>query len=178
MKLLRRAAGWLGLTLAVAAIVHLATLHALPRFVMSRALARMGPPNSIHFGRRPTAASRGVVRPSPDILYAVCPFDLSNGPLLVAARIPHSTYFSISAFDSATNNFFVLNDRQVPGDSVEFLITDRSAKPPRTPSARAIVRSPTRRGLVLFRIVIDDERNLPALAAMMHQDRCETASLD
>src|SRR5262245_52948717 len=85
----------------------------------------MGEPNSMHFGSRPTAASRLVVRPSPDILYASCPFDLSSGPLRVTASVPHTTYCSVSAFDAATNNFFVRNDREVTGDSIELLLVRR-----------------------------------------------------
>ena len=72
---------WLAATLATALLVHFGTLYALPRLVMRRALKTMGEANSMHFGTRPTAASRVVVRPSPDILYASCPFDLSSGPL-------------------------------------------------------------------------------------------------
>ena len=82
----RQLGSWLATTVATALLVHFATLYALPRLVMRRALRKMGEPNSMHFGRVPTAASRMVVRPSPDILYASCPFDLSSGPLRVSAN--------------------------------------------------------------------------------------------
>jgi uncharacterized membrane protein len=121
----RRLGSWLATTLAVGVLVHIGTLYALPRLVMRRTLRRMGAPNSMQFGTRPTALSRLVVRPSPDILYASCPFDLSSGALRVTASVPHSTYWSVSAFDSAGDNFLVRNEREVAGDSLEFLVPRR-----------------------------------------------------
>ena len=167
---------WLAATLAIALLVHFGTLYALPRLVMRRALRTMGEPNAMHFGTPPTAASRVVVRPSPDILYASCPFDLSSGPLRVTASVPHSTYWSVSAFDAATNNFFVRNDRQVTGDALELLLVQRGQTLSLSDHAleRVIVFAPSKRGLLLFRTVIDDSRQLSALEALQRQDRCET----
>jgi uncharacterized membrane protein len=171
---------WLAATLAIALLVHFGTLYALPRLVMRRALRTMGEPNAMHFATRPTAASRVVVRPSPDILYASCPFDLSSGPLRVTASVPHSTYWSVSAFDAATNNFFVRNDREVTGDSLELLLVQRGQTLPLSDNAlqRVIVFAPSKRGLLLFRTVIDDNQHLSALEALQRQDRCETARAD
>jgi uncharacterized membrane protein len=171
---------WLAATLAIALLVHFGTLYALPRLVMRRALRTMGEPNAMHFATRPTAASRVVVRPSPDILYASCPFDLSSGPLRVTASVPHSTYWSVSAFDAATNNFFVRNDREVTGDSLELLLVQRGQTLPLSDNAlqRVIVFAPSKRGLLLFRTVIDDNQHLSALEALQRQDRCETAHAD
>jgi len=171
---------WLAATLATALLVHFGTLYALPRLVMRRALKTMGEANSMHFGTRPTAASRVVVRPSPDILYAICPFDLSSGPLRVIASVPHSTYWSVSAFDAATNNFFVRNDREVTGDSIELLLVRRGQTLRLSDNAlqRVMVFAPSKRGLLLFRTVIDDDRHLSALEALQRQDRCETVRTD
>ena len=154
---------WLAATLAVAALVHLATLYALPRRIMARTLARMGPPNTMRFAKRPDETSRGVVRPSPDILYSACPFDLSKGPLKLTARVPHSTYWSVSAFDAATNNFFVRNDQQTAGDSIEILaVRPGMALPPLdTATDRVILFAPTTKGLFLIRMVINDEKISP-----------------
>jgi uncharacterized membrane protein len=167
---------WIAATLAIALVVHYATLYAIPRRIMAITLTRMGAPNTMRFGDRPTAASRGVVRPSPDMLYAACRFDLSAGALRVTASVPHTTYWSMSAFDDATNNFFVRNDRQVTGGSFE-LVLMRHGQPmlplDNIPD-RSIVFAPSSRGLILIRTVIDDEKNLPALEGVLHQARCET----
>jgi uncharacterized membrane protein len=167
---------WIAATLAIALAVHYATLYALPRRIMARTLERIGTPNTMHFEKPPTASSRGVVRPSPDILYAACPYDLSEGPLRVTASVPHSTYWSMSAFDDATNNFFVRNDRQVTGSSFELLLMRHGQPMPPLDNVpdRSIVFASSRRGLILIRTVIDDEKNLPALETILHQARCES----
>jgi uncharacterized membrane protein len=169
---------WAAATLAVAALAHLATLYALPRRIMARTLARMGAPNTMRFAKRPDETSRGVVRPSPDILYSACPFDLSKGPLKLTARVPHSTYWSVSGFDAATNNFFVRNDQQISGDSIEILaLRPGMPLPPLdTATERVILFAPTTKGLFLIRMVIDDEKNLPALDALRRQASCETVT--
>lgn len=156
------------LALAVAVAVHLGTVHALPHFVMSRTLARMGAVNTIHHGKRPDAQSRGVVRPSPDLLYSVCPYDLSRGTLHVSAPVPPGTYWSVSAFDDDTNNFFVENDRQAKG-RVDFLIVSKDFH---GSGGLPTVVSPSARGLVLFRTLVGDEEHAGAIDAQRRKANC------
>jgi uncharacterized membrane protein len=169
---------WLAATLAVAALVHLATLYELPRRIMARAMARMGPPNTMRFARRPDETARAVVRPSPDILYSACPFDLSKGPLKLTARVPHSTYWSVSAFDAATNNFFVRNNLQIAGDSIEILAMRPGMPLPPLDAApeRVMLFTPTTKGVFMIRMVINDEKDLVALDVLRHQASCETVA--
>ncbi len=169
---------WIAAALVIAMLVHLGSLYAIPHLVMARALTKLGTANTMHIGHRPDASSRAVVRPSPDILYAACPFDLSNGPLRVTAQIPHGTYWSISAFDSATNNFFVHNDSQITGNSLEVLLMRRGQAWPPLGNAleRVLLISPTTKGLVLLRTVIDDDKNVPALQAMLRKSTCQTVA--
>ena len=44
---------WTVAAVAVAALVHMGTIYELPRFITARTLARIGPPNTMHFGKRP-----------------------------------------------------------------------------------------------------------------------------
>jgi uncharacterized membrane protein len=167
---------WLAATLVVAALVHMGTVRALPRVAMARALARIGPSNVMYYSARPNASSRRVVRPNPDMLSAFCPFDLSHGPVKLTARVPHSTYWSVSAYDAATNNFFVHDDRQIAGDSIEVVVLRRGMKLPPLGGApeQAILISPTERGLFLIRLLIDDDAHAAALQAIQHQATCGT----
>jgi uncharacterized membrane protein len=169
---------WIAATLLVATMVHLSSLYAIPHLVMARALTKLGPPNMMHVGRKPDAAARAVVRPSPDLLYATCPYDLSAGPVRVLARVPHGTYWSVSAFDSATNNFFVRNDRQIAGDALEILLMRPHQPWPSLRNAleRVTLITTSTKGLILLRTVIDDDKNVPALQAVLRQSKCETVA--
>lgn len=176
------ARGWIGwglATLAIAVGVHMASVHFLPHFIMHQAMARMGAVNAIHHQPRVTAESRGVVRPSPDLLYSACPFDLKDGPLLVTAPVPQETYWSVSVFDANTNNIFALNDKQTKENNVTLLISG----PQRANGIQwhrlfnaageaHSVASPTMRGLVLFRTLISNEKDFAMLDAVRRQATC------
>ena len=167
---------WCAVVLAVAAIVHAATLREMPRFIMARSVSRMGPPNVMHFPQRPDENSRVVVRPSPDLLYSICPFNLSKGPLRVTARVPHDTYWSVAAFDPDTNNFFVRDDRQIAGDEIEIVALRPGMIPPPVGGAteRIFVFAPSETGVFLFRLLINDESRLAERDAIRRLASCGT----
>ena len=81
---------WFVLTLAVAVSVHVVTVRLLPYAVMHVVLEKVGPMDTIRHGKRPDETSRAVVRPSPDLLYSTCPYDLAEGPLRVTAPVPQA----------------------------------------------------------------------------------------
>lgn len=168
---MRRALLWIAAALAVAAVVHYFTLTATPGFIMNKVMMKMGPVNEIHHMDRVTAASRGVVRPSPDLLYSVCPFDLSQGALHVTAKVPVGTYWSVSIFDADTNNFFVKNDRQVKG-SIDLMVMLPMTDVKMPANSRQVL-SPSAKGLVLFRTLIADENGFAALDAVRRTARCD-----
>jgi uncharacterized membrane protein len=165
---------WLVFTVAIAAVVHVGLMIATPRFIMGRAMTRIaqgGGVNTIAHARRPTAASRGIVRPSPDLLYSTCVFDLdaAGGALRVHASGMPDTYWSVSAFDDDTNNFFVENDRQARG-AVDFIIT---APGHFVDTTLPVVTAPSMRGLVLFRTLINDETRLAEIDRGRRGAACE-----
>jgi len=167
--------GWVVATLVVAVAVHIASVWYLPHAVMHIAMSRMGAANTIHHQNRPDEHSRGVVRPSPDLLYSACRFDLSKGALEVKAEVPAGTYWSVSAFDADTNNFFALNDRQIGGQPLELIILppDRGEEPMHI-AGRLVIRAPTVQGLVLFRTLVDDEKQFAKIDAVRRQATCGT----
>jgi uncharacterized membrane protein len=159
-------------TLVVAVAVHLGTVWYLPNLIMDRAMAQMGAVNTIHHGQRATAAIHGVVRPSPDLLYSVCPYDLSKGPLFISATVPPGTYWSVSLFDDATNNFYVRNDSQAKG-SVALQVYYATMAMTEAPKLQR-VRSPSVRGLVVFRTLVSDESKLAEIDNARRKVRCFT----
>lgn len=154
--------------------------HAVNALVMHRISSGRGINIAIP-APRADASARTVVRPSPDLLYTACVFDLSEGPLHITAPVP-SSYLSVSGFAADTSNFFALNDSQLLPDTQGdkridlLLVRDAAAALPATVSAdtRRIV-SPSDRGLVLFRALITNEAALPALRQQFQsQQRCES----
>ena len=166
--------GWIVATLIVAVIVHLTSVMLLPHVIMSRvmgAVAGHGVNTMLHTPR-PTAASRGVVRPSPDLLYSTCAFDLDKtaGVVVVTAHDMPKTYWSISIFDANTNNIFVLDDRQAKGKRIAIQIVTAPWMPP---LPGIVVHVPGPRGLVLVRTLIDSEAHLAAIDKARRNVACE-----
>lgn len=116
---------------------------------------------------RADANARTVVRPSPDLLYTACVFDLSHGPLHITAPV-QGGYVSVSGFSADSSNFFAVNDRNTPvaadGRKRFNLLLTRDASVTAPEGARVIV-SPSTCGLVLFRSLIADDTTLPQLTA-------------
>lgn len=170
---------WLAGTAMGAVIVHILAVLLTPPAIMTVAMARMadaGADRRVLHTPPPTAESRTVVRPSPDLAYSLCLFDLDEGPLLIEADVPE-TYWSISAYAANTDNFFVANDTQIPGNRLQLLIRredDAEAGPAGVP----VTFSPTRRGLVLMRMLVTDADAYAALDQVRRSARCETLGAD
>jgi uncharacterized membrane protein len=166
---MKRAITWVLAAIVLGVGLHVALIYALPHLVMTRAFARLGAANNIHHGARVDAASRTIVRPSPDLLYSDCPYDLSKGALRITATVPPNTYWSVSAFDSRTDNFFVLDDRDVNG-AVDFVLIAKGMTA--NAGALPVVISPTQHGVLLFRTLIDDEKHFATLDKSRRNARC------
>jgi len=162
---------WLAATALLAGLVHLGAVVGVPRGIMivvKRVTAAV-PARIIH-SDAVTASSRLVVRPSPDLLYSLCWFDVSRRPLQVTAAVPGS-YFSIAGYAANTDNFFVINDREIGAPRVSLvLIREGTRHTPR--GGERIVASPTDEGVVLFRTLITDRAQLDRLRALQRQADC------
>ena len=169
---------YVAVAIVVAIAVHVTTLFMLPHFIMAQAMRKIVRDdgyNVVHHVARADEHSRVVVRPSPDLLYSICPFDLSKGALRVQAVVPLGTYWSVSVFDADTNNIFVENDRQAKDGNLDFVVLDGSNGPPDKRwigPPRAAIRSPTARGLVLLRTLINDESHFVEIDAARRKATC------
>jgi uncharacterized membrane protein len=159
-----------------ASAIHWATISLAPDFIMWRVMNVIGSvqKKAINFADRPTAAARTVVRPSPDLLYSTCLFDVSRQALKITTAAPVDTYWSVALYASNTDNFFVLNDRQANGKSATiYLVGKGQTVTPAEPGA-IVVSSPTSQGLVLFRTLINDDARLGEIDQQRRQANCET----
>lgn len=125
---------------------------------------------------RADATARTVVRPSPDLLYTACVFDLSKGPLRITAPVPDS-YLSVFGFAADTSNFFAINDSAATtaADGARSFDLLLSYGPPNdVADAARRVQVPSERGLILFRMLIPNEADLPRLQAEFQvRQHCE-----
>jgi len=171
----------LALGLAVAVLAHLLAVWAAPRLIMREAMSRIAqetagqpaaqaaagvylPPPTDHTQRR-------IVMPSPDLLYATCAFDLREGPLRIRMASGYPRYWSIALYASSTDNFFVVNDRKTAGQDIDLtLVGPRQAD---TASPGEVI-SPTERGFLLLRLLVNDDPEVRAAAEATRRTlRCD-----
>jgi len=150
-----------GLSLAATAvIVHLLTVWAAPRLIMQVLMdgprARtMNMHNRAAFPAPVNALERTVVMPSPDLLYSVCVFDTSDGPVRISANPGLKTYWSIALYAADSDNFFVINDRTALGQPVNLWLVSQGAnrEGPTVPEGAQVVVSPSTKGFLLMRVL-------------------------
>ncbi|MEO1641743.1 MAG: DUF1254 domain-containing protein [Pseudomonadota bacterium] len=91
---------------------HFLTLHLVPSVIMNATQTRLAdqglPPNQWAASPRMTPQTQTIVRPSPDLSYSICRFDVREGAVLIKAP-GWDGYGSLSVFDARTNNVFVAN---------------------------------------------------------------------
>ncbi len=144
-------------TLTVAIIAHIITVIAIPIVIMNVAISKF-PINQLVKAPRTTAQSRTVVKPSPDLVYSIVSYDVSKEPIRFTVRVPTDTYWSVSCFEENTDNFFVVNDRQVKSNPAEILLVRKGMKVPNTGNAQVVI-SPTNRGIMLVRhLLLSDDK--------------------
>jgi uncharacterized membrane protein len=164
---------WLGVAAVCALIGYVGIFVCTPYLLMGVAMRKMSGPgravNQFMFPPRTTEASRAVVRPSPDLAYASCVYDLSKGPLRVHAP-PWSDYMSISVFQADSDNIFALNDRQAP-TGIDFVLARKGQA---TPAGARVVISPSVKGIVLDRRLAPTADAFAQADAARKGDICET----
>ncbi len=94
----------------IAMASHFFVLGSIPGFIMNKARATFeaqGLPQYVFLqSPRQTPKTQRIVRPSPDLAYALCLFDTSSGPVRITAPIGEG-YGSVSIFNDLTDNVFV-----------------------------------------------------------------------
>lgn len=150
----------------------------LPNLVMERLYqqaSETASQNKLIVRERPDESFRTVVRPSPDLFYALCFYDLEQGDLTITAQVPER-YWSMQFYQMNTDNFAgVTNQRDESyrtGGVTEVTLVGPSRN--LTDYGEDVIQSPTERGIMLLRVsAIGDSTQ--AKAALVNSS-CELSS--
>ncbi|HNV61006.1 MAG TPA: DUF1254 domain-containing protein [Rhodoferax sp.] len=149
------------LTLATTVVlVHIAAVWAVPRVIMQILMhgpiaQSMSMQNQAAFPPPVTAQSRTVVMPSPDLLYSVCVFDVTAGPVRITAQPNLKSYWSIALYAANSDNFFVINDQKSGDKPVDIWLVSPSGSPVERPipTGAQVVVAPSKTGFLLMRVL-------------------------
>ena len=166
---------WIVPMMLFAALVHWAVVAYAPELAMRVAIARFseGKSNVIHHLPRTTAAFRSAPKPSPDLLYSTCAYDVSGGPVKVTTGAPAGTYWSVAFFAENADNFYVLNDATANEQRATIVLARADQSVPPLPKGALLVRTPTSIGAVLFRTLINDDKREAELDRERRTAACE-----
>lgn len=122
--------------------------------------------NGITHGRTLIDHTRRVVTtPNNDTLYSRTILDLSASPVHVHVPDTNGRYYSLAFYDIFTNNFAYIGRRLTGTREADFLVIGPNWQEALPANAR-LVRSPSNDVLVLTRILVDGEADLPAARAV------------
>ncbi len=146
-------------TLGIAA--HFAIVYLAPQFIMDRAYTMLGergtPMHGFQLAPQMRPETQSVVRPSPDLAYSGCRFDLSQAPNGLRVRMAaYDGYSSLSFFDAQTNNFITLRG---DGKAKEVVLTREN--------------SPSEKGIILIRRLAPTQSEYAAAAQIARGDVCD-----
>lgn len=127
--------------------------------------------NTMRHGALATPAYQPIVRPSPDLAYSSCPYDLSKGPLLVSVVPVTGRYSSLSVFDARTDVVFVRNDLQAKGQPYEIVIAREGQA---VPKGKEVVRVGYDRGIALIRLLLNRPDEIGQLNPVRQRSFCKS----
>ena len=97
---------------------------------------------------------------------------MANRCIRIVITAPLSdTYWSISFYQTNTDNFYVLNDRQAKSNPVDIVLVGPDLAVPRVEKAQLVV-APTNKGVFLLRSLIEDEDKLGDLIKVQKLATC------
>lgn len=161
--------GFLIVALGCAVASFFAVVHVAPRALMHVAMTRVGAGvEGWRHAPRVSETSRAVVRPSPDLAYSSCVYDVSDGAVLITMA-PSADYWSLSFYQANTDNFFVVNDRAAPQGVRVALVRAGAAHPV---GDFQVVEAPSARGIALQRRLAPNAAAFAAADAARRSDVC------
>ncbi|MBV7266112.1 DUF1254 domain-containing protein [Erythrobacter ani] len=168
---MRRWLGPLATGFVAAAACHAAALHFTPAFIMDRAYTLIGesgvPIHAFRLAPQMRPDTQTVVRPSPDLAYSICRFDLDRAPdglrVVMAAS---NEYSSVSFYDARTNNFLTIRGKGKTREATLYREGSRAA-------GTGGYSSPTDKGVVLIRRLAPTDAAYRDVERTAEGDRCE-----
>ena len=160
---------WL-ISLAVFAVagaaMYVITLNAIPGIIMDRTMAALEQNGvDLHTFRLAPAATpqnQTVVRPSPDLAYSICRYDLGEADGAIELRAgAFDGYGSIAVFDDQTNN--IASIRVPEGERVRVTLGE---------GEMADVPAASQTGLILIRRLAPSREARARVEAAATQDMC------
>ncbi len=171
---------WIFATILLAVGVHLATILLIPRLEggeRAKEAMAAGELNKLTILNSNEMAYKVLGETNPDLVYAICPFDITQKPVVVTAKVP-GRYWSMAVYSDDGDSLYTLNDKQVGVEAFYAkLVRESSSGPPSGSAAprdgeSLTIRSPSDRGIIIFRSFAGDNAERERAREQLAQTTC------
>lgn len=144
-------------------------LHEIDGFANNIASIPFSAPyNQFGYARALLGPETEFVSPNNDTLYVVASCDVRGGPLVLHVPDTGGRYYVLQFVDAWTNNFAYIGSRATGTSEGEFLVA-ADGWPGEVPAGMRLVSAPTGICVIVGRVQVDGEADLPTVHAL--QDR-------
>jgi uncharacterized membrane protein len=141
--------------------------------IEAKIVAGAGDWNSCYHNRSYGPRKNAARRANPDSIISSMAYDLTNGPVRVSGQT-WPRYWSLSLYQQNSDNFFVINDRELEQAEFDYLITARRQQS--SPDGAVQIISPTQKGIMLIRRFAAMPSDMPGIIANQDAMSCGPAS--
>lgn len=151
---------YIALGVVLAGLIHVVAVLTLPMLAPRDAharLAALGPANKMIQLPAPTPGRQVMPMMAPDVRYAICRYDLSNGPVRLRANIADELWL-IAFYTPLGENFYAVIGADMKQPEVDLIIAmkDQTVAEVGVDSPEAfdnvvVVNSPVKEGIALIR---------------------------
>jgi uncharacterized membrane protein len=169
------------LILVLAGLIHIVAVLALPALAPQTAWKRLLPlsaPNTMAVLPGATPAKSTFPFMAPDIRYAFCRFDLSQGPVRIRASVD-SDLWLIALYSPAGDNFYTVTGADMKTPRLELIVADKNqtvaeegVDAPEGSDQVAVVRSDFGQGIALIRAPLTGPSLAPRTEAALAAATC------
>jgi uncharacterized membrane protein len=151
---------YIALALVLAGLIHVVAVLLLPALAPRNAQARLaalGPANTMIELPPATPGSQVMPMMAPDVRYAFCRYDLSNGPVRLKAVIPDQLWL-IALYTPDGDNFYSVEGADMRRSRIDLIVAgadqtveEAGADAPESSDDVIVVNSPSQEGVALIR---------------------------
>jgi len=170
--------------LMLGGIIHIVSVLWVPLTAENDSWTQMadfGPVNMLHSISSTPDGRPFLVDTDPSLRYAVCRYDLSNGPLRITGPVP-LVYWSVALYDRRGLNYYALNDRLIAGRNITLWVATKQqllAIEPQSPETasndeRLLLGAPGELGFAVFRVLVPGPSYEARVAQTFESTSCES----
>ncbi|WP_321339031.1 hypothetical protein [uncultured Cohaesibacter sp.] len=165
--------------LIVAAIIHIATIFALPYFAENdlwHKIQALGPAHEMYVLSDPKEAIKLSDDLDPTFAYGLCRSDVSDAPVLLKGSLP-SSFWSLDYVDRNGRSQFSLTN-QISGSHLNVVLATRgqqrllSERPDLTDETAIVISTSGEKGILVVRALVVSERDRSNIATALGKLSC------